>query len=443
MATKVKVKKKKVGAGPSSSKRKRLTVIKTEMVPIDTLNKYYKNPRIGDVEKVAESLDNNGQFKPIVVNIGTMTGRPNEILGGNHTFMAAKKLKWSEIFVAWVDVDETAATKIVLADNGTSDGSKYDDSILTELLSGIKDAGASLVGTTYSDDVLNRLVKNDYSDERTQVDKIEDAPEDLAGVAGLENGIFFESDLPYDMPALLPNMIPDKPPSPIDVFAGHEVDGEDKREDWEDIYWLAVWHTGCRGINWNKAIACFYTEDFHFEPVFNDPAKNTKKILNLRMPYAMMPNYSISPFMPVATWVWAAYRSFYVARYFQEAGIQVIPDIQTGSDDAVLDLTLLGIPENCGVVAAQVQTTSGSSKEYIRKKARLLKEAEDRLKFKNIIIYGHKAADEVCERAGFDANVIRVENRTSRRREYLNSGSTINTQKVSGVKKRKVKRSKD
>lgn len=435
MPSKVKVRKKK--ALPT------VTIIRYETVDPKSLNFYYKNPRKGNVEKVAESLAENGQFKPIVVNIGNLTGRPREVLAGNHTLKGVLKLKWRGIEVAWVDVDETKAMKIALADNGASDDSTYDDAVLTELLSSIKDSGASLVGTTYTDDTLSRLVKTTSQDEHASVDKIEDAPEDLSGVSDLANDVYFPSDLPYEMPPLLPDMILDEAPEPLDVFAGHEVDGKSEREDYDDLWWLAVWHTGCRGINWPKSIPCFYTEDFHFEPVYNDPAKNTKKILNLGMSIAMMPNYSISPSMPIALWVWAYYRSLYVARYFQEAGLQVIPDIQTGSADEVLDITLLGIPEGAGVVAAQVQTTSGSDeKTYIRMKARLLKEAEDRLKFKSIILYGHHAADEVAERAGLNARIIRVANRTSRRREYLNSGATINTQQIKSTKKRKVVKKK-
>ena len=430
-------KKKKVG----TSRQGNLTVISEALVPIDSLQPYYKNPRIGDVEKVAESLRENGQFRSIVVNIGTLTGRKNEILAGNHTFKAAKKLKWTEIYVGWVDVDNQTARKIVLADNGSADGSTYDESILAGLLSDIKKDGGSLIGTTYTDDILSKLIKEDKKDPLSEIDLIEDAPDVMEGVADLANGIVFPSDLPYDIPKIRIDMIPEPEEiGNLDVFSGHEIDGRDVRKDYDETWWLAVWHAGCRGINWKQSIACFYTDDFHFDPVYNDPAKNTKKILNLQMPMAIMPNYTISVDMPIALWVYAAYRSFYVARYFQEAGIKVIPDIQTGGDDAVLDVALLGIPEGAPLVAAQAQMARGD-KEFIRQKARLLKEAEDRVGFKNIIIYGHTDADEVVERANFDANVIRVANRTSRRREYLNSGATINTQQVK-VKKRKVVKKK-
>jgi hypothetical protein len=409
-----------------------------ELVALSRLNPYYKNPRKGDVEKVAESLKAHGQIKPIGVNRGTITGRPNEILFGNHTFKAAKSLRWTKIWVKWFDVDEPTATKIVLADNGTSDGSTYDDSILTELLMGLKDSGESLIGTTYTDNVLERLVKTMDAGPNANVDMIEDADDTLEGVADLNNYPFFPSDAPYEIPQLLDHMIPDRLPGELDVWAGHEVD-LDRQEENPDLWWLAQWHSGMRGVNWEQCVAMFYTEDFHFDSVFTEPAKNTKKILNLGMKYAIMPNYSVNPDWPIATWIWAAYRSFYVGRYFQEAGIQVIPDIQYGTRDEALDITLVGIPEDAGVVSAQIQNARGDMTK-IRTVARLLKECEDRLAFRNIIIYGHTDADRVLDRADLSANIIRVSNRSERRREYLNSGSTINSQKVksSGRRRKKV-----
>jgi hypothetical protein len=75
-------------------------------VAISDLVPYHRNPRTGDLPAIVESLRVNGQYKAIVVNRGTHTGRPNEILAGNHTFAAAKELGWEEIAATWVDVDE-------------------------------------------------------------------------------------------------------------------------------------------------------------------------------------------------------------------------------------------------------------------------------------------------------------------------------------------------
>lgn len=98
-------------------------------VPVDGLKHYGKNPRRGDVDKIAESLRENGQYKAIVVRAGS-----NEVLAGNHTLKAAKQLGWDKIAATFVDVDDDAAARIVLVDNRTNDLATYDDAELTSLL---------------------------------------------------------------------------------------------------------------------------------------------------------------------------------------------------------------------------------------------------------------------------------------------------------------------
>jgi hypothetical protein len=120
-----------------------------------TLRTFHKNPRRGDVPLVIESLKANGQYRPLIVNVGTMTGRPNEVLAGNHLLAAAMKLHLEEVAVHWVDVDEERARRIVLVDNRASDRGKYDSDELTDLLGSVDD----LTGTGYSDDDLARLLE--------------------------------------------------------------------------------------------------------------------------------------------------------------------------------------------------------------------------------------------------------------------------------------------
>lgn len=125
--------------------------VNTEQVSITDLKPYPRNPRRGDVEEIAKSLEVNGQYKPIVAN-----RRDGAILAGNHTWRAARSLGWKTIAVSWVDVDEDEAARIVLADNRTSDMSIYDDSKLLELLQSLPD----LKGTGFTEvdiDQLNSL----------------------------------------------------------------------------------------------------------------------------------------------------------------------------------------------------------------------------------------------------------------------------------------------
>ena len=243
----------------------------------------------------------------------------------------------------WVDVTEEHARRIVLADNGSTDDATYDNDILAELIASQKEDTLSLVGTTYSDDALSKLMVEIDLSKNNEIDSIADADANLEGVEDLSRYIFFDSDKNFDIPELDIDMIPEKLPSKLDIWAGHEIDSN--RVDDEGQWWLAQWHSGNRGIPFERSILSLYTEDFHFEGLYFDPSMNTKKILNTGITTCIMPNYSVNQEWPIATWIWAAYRSAYVARYWQEAGLAVIPDIQYGGSDEALDICLECIPE--------------------------------------------------------------------------------------------------
>lgn len=402
-------------------------------VDVTTLNYFHNNPRRGNVEKIAESVKANGFLENIVVNIGTKTGRPNEILSGNHRLKALHAIKRKTVDVRWVDVDEAGARKIVLALNGSSDDATYDPTILAQLLDEQKKELGHLIGTTYNEESLGKLLVEMNRDPFDSIDSIEDAPDDLGGVDDLSRYVLFDSDKNYDIPELRLDRIPEKLPEKLDMWGGIELDA-DRAAD-ESQWWVSQWHTGNRGIPFDRSILSLYTEDFHFEGLYTDPAMNTKKILNCGITTCIMPNYSINTGWPAALWIYAAYRSAYVARYWQEADILVIPDIQYGGSDEALELCLECIPEGAPVVATQVQTVRGDT-DRIRTTARLLKKAEEQIGFQQILVYGHTDADEVVKRAGLDAEVVRVETRTNRRRELLDSGTTVKGQRQIRSKKR-------
>lgn len=119
-------------------------------VDLDTLTPYDKNPRIGDVGAIADSLTINGQYRPLVVNYDT-----NEILAGNHTWRAAGHLGWAQIAVSYVhDLTPEEAARIVLADNRYSDLATYDPQALADLLLSIED----VAGTGYSPEDVDTLL---------------------------------------------------------------------------------------------------------------------------------------------------------------------------------------------------------------------------------------------------------------------------------------------
>lgn len=129
--------------------------LSTLAVPVDSLSPMLGNPRIGDVDAVAASLDRFGQRKPIVVRASDRT-----IVAGNHTWKAAQQLGWSEIAALLVDDDEATAQAFALADNRTAELGSYDEQLLLELIRSVADADpAMLLDTGWSDEAITELVE--------------------------------------------------------------------------------------------------------------------------------------------------------------------------------------------------------------------------------------------------------------------------------------------
>lgn len=160
-------------------------------VPIDSLTPLAGNPRVGDVDAVAASLQRFGQRKPIVV---TADGT---IVAGNHTWLAAKQLGWSQIAVTRVEDDEATARAFALADNRTAELGHYDEEALLALIRAVGDVDGSL------------LVDAGWDEESVQalVDRID---------PGLP-----DTPPPDDAPPLPPD--PFSKPGDVWVLGGHRV----------------------------------------------------------------------------------------------------------------------------------------------------------------------------------------------------------------------------
>ena len=126
-------------------------------IPIDDVQSHPSNPRKGDIQGIAESLQVNGQYSPIIVD-----ARNGNILAGNHTWRAAKSLHWDKISVVHVDVNDEQAKRILLADNRTSDLATYDR---PELISLIETLKPQFDGSGWDSRSLERLYQLEESDE--------------------------------------------------------------------------------------------------------------------------------------------------------------------------------------------------------------------------------------------------------------------------------------
>lgn len=361
----------------------------TTLVPVNQLKGYDKNPRKGNVKAIAESLEVNKQYRPIVVQKSS-----GKILAGNHTWLAAKQLGWKEIAVVFVDVDDDAAKRIVLADNKTNDLADYDNAILAELLRDL--GGAS--GTGYSDAdmeaILNAtaadaeqvmwasnnageetLAQNDplisvshelgSVEDRDEIDfggeddeDIEETPDDLSGVYTLKDDMEFQGATYWQIPLLRSDMMIEELPEPLHTWAGSAT----RDMEW-DGYWLYNWGidstSGMKDLS--KIFLSFYCWDEYFEGWFDSASKHMSKVIHAKIKYAITPNFSQDD-LPRAASLYQLYRSRWVGRYLQEVGVRVMPDLECIADDDYIKIFCNSLPKNIPWASVQVQNLTSQTR---------------------------------------------------------------------------------
>lgn len=433
-------------------------IIETKTVPTSSLRIFYKNPRIGNVEEIAKSLHINGQYRPIIVNIGTKTGRKNEILAGNHTYKGAcKALKWStrtkngkvksydkpawdKIDASFVDVTDDEATKIVLADNRTAELGGMDEGMLAELLKSIDDFG----GTAYSELDFNEIIKNvdaslqESSSGRSLEDMMADMPggdfgtpkksereefldseddddkeaavrrgasrsggdedddfvdvqTELQGILTLREDAVFPFVNEWGIPVLRDDMLLDKLPDDLKTWGGHQATPDDGKSWYFYNYSLG----GTKGLPYDRTILSFYTHDIKFIGWWETPAYYTSKLMSSGIKVAVVPDFSFYYTDPRVLHLWSVYKAQWLGRFFQEAGIKVIPRLQFDfMDPKSLDIALLGIPRNLPVLATSQQNAEAKDAKRVQGH---LREALQELKPKQLLYYAGLPGQRVMQ----------------------------------------------
>lgn len=120
--------------------------------PLDMLSVHAKNPRLGDIDAIWESISANRFFGAVLALRHTGT-----ILVGNHRYQAARRAGMTTIPVLWIEdaLTEEEAIRILIGDNRTSDIATFDETVLAGLLSGLEE---DLAGTGFSDADLEALL---------------------------------------------------------------------------------------------------------------------------------------------------------------------------------------------------------------------------------------------------------------------------------------------
>jgi ParB-like nuclease domain len=127
-----------------------------EWVEVDALLPWVKNPRKNDavVDKIAASIREYGFGAPLIVR------RANgEVIGGHTRLKAAIKLGMTHVPARYLDLSETQAHALALADNKLGEMAEWNETMLAVVLNELAvDGTAGLLPTGFSNEELLSLM---------------------------------------------------------------------------------------------------------------------------------------------------------------------------------------------------------------------------------------------------------------------------------------------
>jgi len=248
-----------------------------------------------------------------------------------------------------------------------------------------------------------------------EVDDLNEIPEKLPGTQSLKPNAHFDSDLPWDIPMLLPEMLAEIP-QPLDTWAGPDV-----CEDDQITRWVYNWGSdSARGLPLDRTLLAFYVDDYRFENFWVSPHIYIAKVLNAGIPVSIAPNFSLWEGGARAMHLYNIFRSRWLGRYMQESGIKVIPDVNWANKESFA-FCLIGIPEEPPAIAVQLQTVKKKDKAEIARASNGLRTALDVLRPKSLLVYGGPTSDLILEKVQPECEIVFVLNRVAKRRGTMDS----------------------
>jgi len=328
------------------------------------------------------SLRECGAGRSIVVD------KQGRVIAGNKTLEVAEELELpirvvetngSELVVVQrvdLDLDEEKARKLAYYDNRTSEiGLDWD----VEQIAADIEAGVDLGGIFDASEIAKLLEENEKEDKGGK--DLADFGEELAGAMMLKPSMSFSSQELYNIPALRDDRLLELPDS-LELWPGDDLGSFDAQKTYFLVYSAAT----CRVLDFRRVILSFYVDDRRFESMWLYPDKFVSKLINAGIMGCVAPNFSLWFGEPQAIHIFNVYRSRWLARYMQEAGVPVIPDINwAGPDD--YDFCFAGIPSHAPCVAVQFQTFNPKDVGNVARARDGLMTALDRLKPQKLLVY--------------------------------------------------------
>jgi hypothetical protein len=268
---------------------------------------------------------------------------------------------------------------------------------------------------------FNRYEETFYDESMKNV---EDVGGELPGVAALKSRPTFPSMLQYNIPPLLPDLLGDIPEN-IETWGGPKVSHDEPGKNW-----LYMWRKDTiAGLPMPRTYVGFYVDDWLMEPFWSDHVRFIGKLLNMGVMGVICPNFTVTEEQPEAENIWNTYRSRWVGRYLQEAGIPIVPDVDVGSALS-FGYALAGIPENPPCIAFRMQTFDPKNSSAMSWHVNALRQVVQLVRPAKVALYGPDAVPYIVKRAKLNVPAVWMHSRQEVRRSLWQPGGAKRKGKV-------------
>ncbi len=349
---------------------------------VSELTPLAENPRTikkADFQRLVDSIKINGFWKHRPLALEEQNGKL-VVLCGNQRLKAAKKLKLAEVpTLLYSDLTEDERVDLILRDNinnGEWDGNKIE---VEDIFKGVdKDFIGLRIPSLIGDDDEKAANPKKKKTKPADEDPDEGDPENPdeggeddeeknekeAFYRSMYRDVLYPSNNPFDIPTLDINMQAGQLELPLSPWGANSR----LRKD------VTTYH--------------FYVDDYRFEHLFKDPVK----LLMSNCRAVVEPNCSCHDQTPIAWGIQLIYKKRFLARYFQECGIQVYADLNVSHK--FIEYNRMGIPDGWNAFF-----TRGLDDwmESLKSDFQVAKEISG-LDHPNLIVYGGgKAVQKFCQ----------------------------------------------
>lgn len=354
--------------------------MKVKELPIEKVIPYEMNAKIHTNEQVdiiANSIEQFGWKQPIVVD------REGVVVVGHGRLQAAKKLKLKTVpVVVAEDLSDEEIRAYRIADNKANE-SEWDFRILKHELEDM-DFDMSDFGIDFSD-------FDEDEDDYTPTSYDERDPSCQHNVFEGQETRQFPIDNWYGIPIM-------KPTQTIgDKFL--------RFMDWKEI------------DDPSEYIAHFYYDDYKFISAYREPNKYIDRLRQFKA--VISPDFSLYTDFPRALQILSCYRRQWCGAYWQELGIDVIPDVVWGDEES-FKFCFEGLPKGGTVAVSSVGVVK--DKTWNNKEGDLFKKGYEemmkRLEPATVLFYGDMIQ-------GLEGNIIQIPSYYAEKRAMLNELSRL------------------